>query len=46
MGSTSGTQRSEANATVTIVPQHLPTIQVLTLDSQVPPYEKFVATGK
>ena len=40
-----GTQKSEANATVSILPQHLPTIQVLTLDSLVPPYKKFVATG-
>ena len=40
-----GTQKSEANATVSILPQHLPTIQVLTLESQVPPYKKFVATA-
>lgn len=42
---TKSNQKSEANATVTIVPQDLPSIQLLSPQSLVLPHKKFIATG-
>ncbi len=40
-----GQQRSEANASVTIVPDDLPSIEILLAETSVLPFKKFVATG-
>ena len=40
-----GEQKSEANATVVIVPDEVPNLEILAIDRLVQPYKKFVATA-